>query len=193
MAATNTNETIEDGVFYAVRTDAIQRGPAAIIRVLKRQLGEQEVGVRWPPAWELVSGVGEFFGQWVSRRTDAVQVAAEARGQFGNPEEGARPTLRRLVAGFQPRRPGFEPGSVHVGFVVDKVVLGQVFSDYFSSPANSHSTICSTIIIVCSLGLVGIILSQDCSCLTLPAQSMAYPVSQPNGLCIVRNGMVIAK
>jgi hypothetical protein len=35
--------------------------------------------------------------------------------------------LRRLVAGLSLRRPGFDPGSVHVGFVVDKVVLGQVF------------------------------------------------------------------
>jgi hypothetical protein len=31
-------------------------------------------------------------------------------------------------------RPGFEPGSGHVGFVVDKVALGQVFSEYFGSP-----------------------------------------------------------
>jgi len=37
------------------------------------------------------------------------------------------PWLRRLVAGLSPRRPGFAPGSVHVGFVVDKVALGQVF------------------------------------------------------------------
>ena len=35
--------------------------------------------------------------------------------------------LRRLVAGLPPRRPGFDPGSVLVGFVVDKVALGQVF------------------------------------------------------------------
>jgi hypothetical protein len=35
--------------------------------------------------------------------------------------------LRRLAAGLPPRRPGFDPGSVHVGFVVDKVALGQVF------------------------------------------------------------------
>jgi hypothetical protein len=35
--------------------------------------------------------------------------------------------LRRLVAGLSPRRLRFDPGSVHVGFVVDKVVLGQVF------------------------------------------------------------------
>jgi hypothetical protein len=39
----------------------------------------------------------------------------------------AVPWLRRLVAGLSPRRPGFNPGSVHMGFVVDKVALGQVF------------------------------------------------------------------
>jgi hypothetical protein len=35
--------------------------------------------------------------------------------------------LRRLVAGLSPRKPGFDPGSVHAEFVVDKVALGQVF------------------------------------------------------------------
>jgi hypothetical protein len=39
----------------------------------------------------------------------------------------AVPWLRRLVAGLSPRRPGFDAGSVNVGFVVDKVALGQVF------------------------------------------------------------------
>jgi hypothetical protein len=43
----------------------------------------------------------------------------------------AAPKLRRLVAGFPPRWPGFAPGSGQVGFVVDRVSLGQVFSDYF--------------------------------------------------------------
>jgi hypothetical protein len=38
------------------------------------------------------------------------------------------PWLRRLVAGLSQRRPGFDPASVNVGFVVDKVALGQVFS-----------------------------------------------------------------
>jgi hypothetical protein len=33
-------------------------------------------------------------------------------------------------AGFAKRRPGFEPRSSHVGFVVDKMALGQVFSEY---------------------------------------------------------------
>jgi hypothetical protein len=38
------------------------------------------------------------------------------------------PWLRRLVAGLPPRRSRFDPGSLHVGFVVDKVALGQIFS-----------------------------------------------------------------
>jgi hypothetical protein len=37
----------------------------------------------------------------------------------------------QLFSGFPPRRPGFKPRSGHVGFVVDKVALGQVFSEYF--------------------------------------------------------------
>jgi hypothetical protein len=36
----------------------------------------------------------------------------------------AVPWLKRLVAGFPPRRPGFDPRSGHVGFAVDKVALG---------------------------------------------------------------------
>jgi hypothetical protein len=42
--------------------------------------------------------------------------------------------LKRLVAGFPPRRPGFEPGSGQVGFVVDKVALEQASSEYFGFP-----------------------------------------------------------
>jgi hypothetical protein len=36
--------------------------------------------------------------------------------------------------GFPQRGPGFEPRSVYVGFVVNKVALGQVFSEYFRFP-----------------------------------------------------------
>jgi hypothetical protein len=39
----------------------------------------------------------------------------------------AVPWFRRLVAGLSPQRPGISPGSLHVGFVVDKLALGQVF------------------------------------------------------------------
>jgi hypothetical protein len=49
----------------------------------------------------------------------------------------AKPQLKRLVAGFPPRRPGLDPGCGQVGFVVDKVVLGQVFSEYFGFPCQS--------------------------------------------------------
>jgi hypothetical protein len=40
----------------------------------------------------------------------------------------------------------FEPGSGHVGFVVDNAALGQVFSEYVGSLAN-YCTDCSTMII----------------------------------------------
>jgi hypothetical protein len=39
----------------------------------------------------------------------------------------AVPWLGRLVAGLSLWGPGYVPGSVHVGFVVDKVALGQIF------------------------------------------------------------------
>ena len=49
------------------------------------------------------------------------------------------PWVRRLVAALSPRRLGFDPGSVHVGFVVDKVAEGQVFLRVFLfTPAIIH-------------------------------------------------------
>jgi hypothetical protein len=57
----------------------------------------------------------------------------------------AVPWLRSLVAGLSPRRPGFAPRSIHVGFVMDKVALGQVFLRVLRfSPVNiipPHSTV----------------------------------------------------
>jgi hypothetical protein len=58
--------------------------------------------------------------------------------------------FKRLVAGFPPQLPGLKPGFSHVGFVVDKVALRQVFSEY----SNLHSTNFSTISITYHLGLV---------------------------------------
>jgi hypothetical protein len=40
------------------------------------------------------------------------------------------PQLKRLVTGFPPWQPGFASGQ-HVGLVVDKAALKQVFSEYF--------------------------------------------------------------
>jgi hypothetical protein len=55
------------------------------------------------------------------------QVANTGKSQCIKCPRLAVPWLRRLVAGLPPRRPGFDPGPDHVGFVVDKVALGQVF------------------------------------------------------------------
>jgi hypothetical protein len=48
----------------------------------------------------------------------------------------------------------FQPGSSHVGFVVDKVALGQVFSECFGFPCNLRSTNFFTITITYYPGLV---------------------------------------
>jgi hypothetical protein len=47
-----------------------------------------------------------------------------------------RAVAQRLDAGFSPRRPGFAYGQ-HVGIVMDKAALGQVFSEYFGFPCQS--------------------------------------------------------
>jgi hypothetical protein len=40
---------------------------------------------------------------------------------------GVMPWLRQLVAGLSPQRPKFAPRSIHMGFVEDRVALGQGF------------------------------------------------------------------
>jgi hypothetical protein len=47
---------------------------------------------------------------------------------------------RRLVAGFSPLRRGFIPSVVRMGFVVDKLALGQAFPRELQvSPTNCYS------------------------------------------------------
>jgi hypothetical protein len=41
------------------------------------------------------------------------------------------------LPGLETGPPRFEPGSGQVGFVVDKVALGQIFSKYFGFPCQS--------------------------------------------------------
>jgi hypothetical protein len=67
---------------------------------------------------------------------------------------GGRTIAQTASRWLPPSRLGFAPGSGQVGFVMDKVALGQVFSKFSVSPANLHSTDCSAIIIVSHLGLV---------------------------------------
>jgi hypothetical protein len=52
---------------------------------------------------------------------------------------GAVSWLRRLVAGLSSRSPGFAPGSIHVGFAVDKVALRQVFPFQYYSTVVLHA------------------------------------------------------
>jgi hypothetical protein len=49
--------------------------------------------------------------------------------------------LRRLLAGRSMWKPEFASGSVRVGFVVDKVALGQVFFRVLVFPCQYHSTV----------------------------------------------------
>jgi hypothetical protein len=49
----------------------------------------------------------------------------------------AAPQFRRLVSGFPRRWLGFEPGSGCVGFMVDKVAVAQIFSEYFGFPCQT--------------------------------------------------------
>jgi hypothetical protein len=55
------------------------------------------------------------------------------------------PWLRRFFADLSQRRTGFDPGSVHVGFVVEKVALGQVFPPSTSVFLLSLSFYCCSI------------------------------------------------
>jgi hypothetical protein len=56
-----------------------------------------------------------------------------------------RAILRRLVAGLSLRRSWFDPGSVHVGLVMDKVALGLVPPppEYFGFPLSTSFHRCS--------------------------------------------------
>jgi hypothetical protein len=85
---------------------------------------------------------------YLSTKQCAQYLIITSRDNVSPPSEGhimASKSLMRivknvmwLVAGFSQQRPGFEPGSSHVGFVVDREALGQVSSGNFAHPAN-HS------------------------------------------------------
>jgi hypothetical protein len=75
--------------------------------------------------------------------------------RLGKMTSGAAPKLKRLVAGFPPRRPGFKNESKHVGFVWwTKWRWGRFSPSTSVSPANLYSTNISTITITNHPGLV---------------------------------------
>jgi hypothetical protein len=49
----------------------------------------------------------------------------------------AVPWLRRLAAGLSPRGIKIAPGSVHVGYVMGQIALGQVLTESFLSPLST--------------------------------------------------------
>jgi hypothetical protein len=55
-------------------------------------------------------------------------------GGWVDPRTGLDGVEKRKILHFPQRRPEFEPRSDYVGFVRDKVALGNVFSEYFSFP-----------------------------------------------------------
>jgi hypothetical protein len=78
----------------------------------------------------------QFFGNMDPRNSSAPGPLNPVGGT------GAVPWLRSLVARLSPQRPGFAPGSVHLGFVVDRVALGQVFfPSSLVFPCQYHSTV----------------------------------------------------
>jgi len=48
--------------------------------------------------------------------------------------------MTQVVAGFSLWRPGFNPRPDHVGFVFEKVALGQLFFGTAAYPSQYHST-----------------------------------------------------
>jgi hypothetical protein len=64
--------------------------------------------------------------QWLSSNHMATQIDTNA----------GRAVAQQLDAGFPPPWPRFVYGQ-HVGFVLDKAALGQVFSEYFGFPCQS--------------------------------------------------------
>jgi hypothetical protein len=60
---------------------------------------------------------------------------------------------KKLVTGFPPRRPGFNPGSGHVGYCDgQKWHWGRFFSENFGFPCQLHSICFSTIIFTITRG-----------------------------------------
>jgi hypothetical protein len=54
--------------------------------------------------------------------------------------KGCHAMAQVVSHGLSSQRPRFAPRSVHVGFVMNKLVMGQVFSKIFGSPCQYLST-----------------------------------------------------
>jgi hypothetical protein len=70
---------------------------------------------------------------WTPRVAETVR-RSTALSQIGKVTVLAGRAIAQAVSRW---RPGFESGSGLMGFLVDKVALGQVFSEYFGFPCQS--------------------------------------------------------
>jgi hypothetical protein len=75
----------------------------------------------------------------VSRLCDVAEQRTETKILYALMQRECRSIAQAVIPlAFPLRRPGFEPGSSQVGFVVDKVALGQIFfSEYLGFPCQS--------------------------------------------------------
>jgi hypothetical protein len=91
--------------------------------VLTLELGEK--AFRWALAW-VDNGLSSGLITW--NDCNSFPLSPYVNTEYSVPD---------YMAFFLPRLPEFNPGSSDVGFVVDKVKLGQVFSEYFGFSAIS--------------------------------------------------------
>jgi hypothetical protein len=90
------------------------------------------IGVGFDVTDELLIRIFAFFRYWRKNKEysgTVHQLFIDFKKAYDSVRREVQtvPWLRRLVAGIQPWRPGFDPRSGNVGFVVDKVALGGFF------------------------------------------------------------------
>jgi hypothetical protein len=97
------------------------------------------------------------------------------------------PQPGQLVADFPPWRPGLDPRSSHVGFVVEKVTLGQVFSEYFGFGCQfSFHRLLHTHHLSSGVGTIGQLVAYVPSGLSLTPPPETKKGFQHNQICLSR-------
>jgi len=80
------------------------------------------------------------------------------------------------VASFGVQTPGFDPRPLYVRFAVDKVVKGQLFTEYFGCPLSMLFHRCS----IFMFDLISTTLGQACECWEPSNKAMLYRISGGN-------------